>query len=78
MAQTKYPSDCVQGVDVVVVRTWPSNDIAIEVSELENPEPWSAMSIPAGPEPGMPLIAGRVTLNGETAVFPEVSDAVTV
>ena len=77
MAQTKYPSDGVQGVDVLV-RTWPSNDIAIELSELENPEPWSAVSIPAGPELGMPAIAGRVTKNGETAVFPEASDAVTV
>ena len=62
----------------MVVRTWPPNDIAIEVSELENPEPWSAMSVPPGPELGMPVTAGRVTVNAETAVFPEASVAVTV
>lgn len=77
MAQTKYPPDGVQGVEGGV-RSWSSNDIAIEVSELENPEPWSAISIPPGPELGMPVIAGSVTVNVETAVLPDASDAVRV
>ena len=53
-------------------------EMSIEASELEKPEPRTETGELAGPEDGKTVRVGRVTLNIETAAFPDVSAAVTV